>query len=234
MQTEIISTQVFSCSGISVFVIPPGDLSMAQWTNYDTNYIWKGNLKVEEQEIIEEGDWQPTSTLKLPADRIRLKLELYNNTNNTWAVVWYNPPHEGYEILETIQRTESSRIFKIIAQLPDSLYGGLEPLTNVNKVALGLKFGDKIDAYEFIEKLESYKKQFTSFIDQYLYELEVKEAIHKVDDLTINSKDQNTNIDQIKDHESNDIDNDNSTAHIESKDIDEEEEDDDDFGDFVS
>lgn len=236
IDSETISSEVFECSDVSVFKIPPGDISMTDWNKYETNTVWRGNLKIIEEESFPEStdtDSDPHPPA-LPIDRIRLKLELFNNlmsgpgkrSNELWAQVYFNPAHEikvavnsDPEIQEeTIQRTDSYRLFKIIAQIPGSQYIGSKDQNECIQVALGLKFGDKIDAYTFIERLTSYKKLFQSYVEQYKYELDM------INMASLNLNDKNPEpAPGINDNDKNYLTNYDNEIN----------DNDDDFGDFV-
>ncbi|EGV65473.1 hypothetical protein PSN45_002608 [Yamadazyma tenuis] len=224
-QLETISTDVFECSAVSVFKIPPGNLSITEWNKYESSTIWSGCLRVlEEETYIEEDETEEIHlsgapprirSPSFPVDRIRLKLELYNEVDaksELWAVVWYNPIHEldGQLVqLESIQRTEAYRLFKIIVQIPGSKYTGSNPHEDLVQVALGLKFDDKLDAYTFIERLNSYQKSFHSYVEQYKYELEMGQLAEDSKHLSLDASDETNEL--------SDDDNDQE----------------DDFGDFV-
>ena len=51
---DIISTKLFETEDVSVFRIPPGELSLSKWDINDSNIIWKGNLRLTEEELIQE------------------------------------------------------------------------------------------------------------------------------------------------------------------------------------
>lgn len=229
--TETLSSEVFECSDVSVFKIPPGDLSITDWNKYEKTPVWSGHLKMIEEETFPDSiDTQLSPQYPpLPIDRIRLKLELFNvigsgpskKTQQLWALVWYNPIFEiqvppGGAISnkeETIQRTDSYRLLKIIAQIPGSQYIGSKNNNESIQIALGLRFGDKIDAYTFIERLTSYKKLFNSYVEQYKYELDMLALSQQLSNLSLNGTPADE-FDDTNNYDHNDNDND-------------------DFGDFV-
>ena len=51
---DIISTKLFEAEDVSVFRIPPGELSLSKWDLSDSNTIWKGSLRLTEEELIQE------------------------------------------------------------------------------------------------------------------------------------------------------------------------------------
>lgn len=97
--STLIPTTLFEGDGVSVFVIPPGDAKMLRWDALSQNTLWKGQIRLIEQESIKGG---PDFALSLPSglsdeaaaahvpvgrflseptkpmDGLRLKLELYN------------------------------------------------------------------------------------------------------------------------------------------------------------
>ncbi|KAK6460543.1 hypothetical protein DFJ63DRAFT_230398 [Scheffersomyces coipomensis] len=52
--SNLISTTLFEESNVSVFKIPPGELSISKWNLNESNIIWKGNLRLIEQEVIQD------------------------------------------------------------------------------------------------------------------------------------------------------------------------------------
>ncbi|CAH6718498.1 hypothetical protein CLIB1444_01S08086 [[Candida] jaroonii] len=249
---EVLSSEIFECTAVEVFKIPPGEITLNQWTNYESNTVWKGSLRLIEQESfptegvnyeIGEDASQISDLPILPIDKIRLKIELFNtidDDNLLWGQVFYNPlidikddlievidtspsntTGEGIESssdvqIETIQRTHSYRLFKIIVQIPGTNYSPNKQ-DKLIQVALGLKFDDKIDAYTFIERLQSYKKLFKSYVEQYNYDMDMLKLTTKQNDLSLND------IENINFGEVNNFEPPNDDA-----------DDNDDFGDFVS
>lgn len=248
---EIVSSEIFECNAVEVFKIPPGEITLNQWTNYESNTVWRGSLRLIEQESfptekaiddIELEDSQNSDLPILPINKIRLKVELFNTNNDDnllWGQVYYNPlinikddlievidtkessgePSTSTDIpqIETIQRTHSYRLFKIIVQVPGTNYSPNKYDDKLIQVALGLKFDDKIDAYTFIERLQSYKKLFTSYVEQYNYDIEMLQLTTKQSNMSLNDIDaiNFTNINNFQ-PPNNDLD------------------DNDDFGEFVS
>lgn len=181
----LVSSTLFQTSTAYVFKIPPGSPKLGNWTTSDV--VWKGSLRVIEQEDTEVSERSRVSGL-------RLKLELYNNeTLNLlledffrvhkeipWAEVWYNPFLEsglgfviGNDGQDTIMTTpESSKYYKIITQLPRSGYHPFKPPEKgfLLQVALGLKFGNSSDSAAFSESLAIYRRRFRNYHEPALYE----------------------------------------------------------------
>ena len=116
---DIISTKLFETEDVSVFRIPPGELSLSKWDINDSNIIWRGSLRLTEEELIQEdkgvflngsngvesecfssftvGDKPSAFFLKdtevapiKPYKGLRLKLELFNYNDSLVA-----PPNES-------------------------------------------------------------------------------------------------------------------------------------------
>lgn len=116
---DIISTKLFETEDVSVFKIPPGELSLSKWDINDSNIIWRGSLRLTEEELIQEdkgvffsgsnevesecfssftvGDKPSAFFLKdrevapiKPYKGLRLKLELFNFNDSLVA-----PPNES-------------------------------------------------------------------------------------------------------------------------------------------
>lgn len=188
----IHTTDLLECPEVCVFKIPPGNLSISQWSKLETSSIWTGALKLVEQHLQDEDDDDGDGSFDginddLPTNRMRLKLELFNKVDSQsipWATVWYNPPadlNDNFQI-ETIQKTQSIRLFKIIAQIPETEY--FEKNDQL-QVALGLKFHDKIDAYTFIERLQTYQRIFNSYTEQLKFETEMSQITSQQEQLKI-------------------------------------------------
>lgn len=180
----VISNSLFSTHNVVVFKIPPGDISLSKWNTTNSNYIWKGSLRLIEQEMVQDDI--------APYKGLRLKLELFNNEKLTllledftevetevqWAEVWYNPPLDGgFSIAnngdETIKMTpESPKYYKIITQLPGTGYHPFEvPAKDpILQVALGLKFEDSFSAVTFVESMGIYRRRFRNVQDKYQYD----------------------------------------------------------------
>ncbi|CUM64600.1 uncharacterized protein PRCAT00002208001 [Priceomyces carsonii] len=237
-EPHVLSTMLFESSGVSVFKIPPGKISLTNWNLDLANIIWKGDLRLIEQEVLSnemdlfslyntkggDDDTSPT----MPFKGLRLKLELFQVLNladnrtadEVWAEVWYNPMISSssaslsaalyltpmptipcgnlpYSIAnngqETIQITpESSKYYKIIAQLPGSGYHPFEGnLTKENQegallqIALGLRFDHTDEAMSFSESLNIYRRRFKNFEEQYDYELKLLQLERKLQNLSI-------------------------------------------------
>lgn len=197
---SLLSHQIFLANHVSVFKIPPGEISLSKWNAAPENVVWQGHLRLLEQEVED-------SSSSAPLQGLRLKLELYNHEKLTqvledfvevendtqWAEVWYNPFKESelhYKIAndgeDTIQVTpQSSSYYKIITQLPGSGYHplnlenegansesatGSERKGGVLQIALGLKFDDKFTAILFSEALATYRRRFRNVQDKNLYD----------------------------------------------------------------
>ncbi|KAK6456510.1 uncharacterized protein RJT20DRAFT_135262 [Scheffersomyces xylosifermentans] len=192
-----------------------------------------GDSHTEDVERLHGGRQQEKRPSK-PFECLRAKLELYNEVvippgvgsltstkkDVIWAETWYNPSpilaedlgaDEYFKIAnngqETIQMTkESSKYYKIIAQLPGS---GYHPFTKDNvqgfdddngmllQVALGLKFYESFDNISFSESLNIYKRRFRNFEDQYRYELKLLEIQQKSSVLSINDQPQSNSPDSV-------------------------------------
>lgn len=181
-----INSNLFECSKVSVFKIPPGNISLSQWSIYESNVVWKGGLRLIEQHQETQSEVLP------PRDVMRLKLELFNTSraqgDSVWGIVYYNPQEDATK-QETIQRSESYKFFKIIIQIPDSLYYN-NPGDSVTQVGLGLTFHDKIDAYTFIEQLIAYQKLYQGYVQQYNHDININQLILQQESLSLDSDDE--------------------------------------------
>lgn len=100
---SIVSNQLFDTHKVLVFKIPPGEVTLPRWDTKEQNVVWKGNLRlIEEEETIED------EIEKEPYELLRLKLEFYNadkadplldniegfDKSQVWAEAWFNPFRE--------------------------------------------------------------------------------------------------------------------------------------------
>lgn len=187
----VVSHETFHTK-VAVFRIPPGENSLKKWNTSAENIVWKGHLRLCEQEVSDAGDTAASSAF----EGLRLKLELYNpevitqlledfvelESDVPWAEVWYNPFSESdmhYKISndgsETIQVSPtSSRNYKIIAQLPGAGYHPLDSGEDTKgcilQIALGLRFEDEFTAILFAETLATYRRRFRNYQDKFLYD----------------------------------------------------------------
>lgn len=190
---SVLNNTLFEAQGVSAFKIPPGTVSLSKWNPDTSNVVWKGNIRLIEQESTES----PASAAVF--EGLRLKLELFNKTklgleDVPWAEVWYNPMSEldnQYRIAndgeDTIRMSdESSKYYKIITQLPGTGYHPLDSKSNdkglVLQVALGLKFDDLYAAVSFSEALGIYRKRFRSYQNTFLYDQHLSELQQKIMD----------------------------------------------------
>lgn len=143
------SHQTLELHHVTVFRIPPGEASMSRWNTEPDNIVWKGGLRVLET----ESDVANMTGKEAMMNGMQLKIELFNHQRMTlfledfaevdndtpWAEVWYNPrdADSGYTIAndgsETVEVTQSSRIYRIVAQLPDSGYHPVLKLGGASK-----------------------------------------------------------------------------------------------------
>lgn len=200
---SIVSNQLFSTHNIVVFRIPPGELSLSKWNTDKSNIVWKGSLRLTEQELIEDDDLDNIE----PCQLLRLKLLLYNKDRSSplleefigsekdspWAEVWYNPFPEAdidYSIAndgeETIQMTpDSPRYYKIIAQLPGTGYHPFNTTDDSSKhtllqVALGLRFEDSDAAISFADSLSVYRRRFRAHQEKFMYDKHLVSLQHRI------------------------------------------------------
>lgn len=222
---NVISTILFESDHVIIFKIPPGD----EWDLKQTNIVWQGRLRLIEQESIQE---EPSNDIIKPFDGLRAKIELFNRLptgDEIWAEIWYNPVCQLESDVslanngqETIQLKNSSRFYKIIAQLPGSGYHPLRHNYKDNhvQVALGLKFNDTHLAISFQESLMIYKRRFRNYEDQYQSDINQKDQLHLM----------KSNLDSFYHKIENHLNLDSVTNHVSELDLD----DNDDFGDFVT
>lgn len=176
---NVISTVLFESDSAAVHKIPPGD----KWELNEKSEIWKGSLRLIEQEIIfDENDSESANIdgVRSAFEGLRAKIELYNINNNedvVWGEVWYNPvlrDSKGARIAnngqETIQMRHSMRDYKIIGQLPGSGYHPImndETDSNPNiQIGLALRL-EQFLAISFLESLSLYKRRFKNYQDQF-------------------------------------------------------------------
>lgn len=199
---SVLNNTLFEADGVSALKIPPGKASLARWNTDPSNVVWKGSVRLIEQEMAE------TSGPSAMFEGLRLKLELFNHdpsllsdpANNLvpWAEVWYNPlvdANNGFCIANDGEDTicvteESARYYKIITQLPGTGYhplnNGSNPTGLILQVALGLKFDDLFTAVSFAEALGIYRKRFNSYQDTFLYNQHLSDLQQKIiDDLIL-------------------------------------------------
>lgn len=199
---SVLNNTLFEAHGVSCLKIPPGKPSLAKWNTDPSNVVWKGSVRLIEQEMTDASG--PSAVF----EGLRLKLELYNHhpsllpdqtdTCIPWAEVWYNPVAEannGFCIANDGEDTisvspESSRYYRIITQLPGTGYHPLHTESNpsglILQVALGLKFDDLFTAVSFAEALGIYRKRFNSYQDTFLYNQHLSDLQQKIiDDLTL-------------------------------------------------
>lgn len=202
---SVLNNTLFEAHGVSALKIPPGKPTLANWNTDSSNVVWRGSVRLVEQEMTEASG--PSAMF----EGLRLKLELYNHdasllpdpadTCVPWAEVWYNPLAESNNQFciandgeDTIcVSAESARYYKIITQLPGT---GYHPLKHESKetglilqVALGLKFDDLFTAISFSEALGIYRKRFNSYRDTFLYNQHLSDLQQKIiDDLILPKK----------------------------------------------
>lgn len=176
---NVISTVLFESDSATVHKIPPGD----KWDLNNRTEVWKGSLRLIEQEIIiEDNDSGSASNcgVRSAFEGLRAKIELFNVINDedvVWGEVWYNPVvpgSNGARIAnngqETIQMCHSMRDYKIIGQLPGS---GYHPIMSDEKdanpkiqIGLALRL-EQFLAISFLESLSLYKRRFKNYQDQF-------------------------------------------------------------------
>lgn len=200
----LISNVLFECDSVSIFKIPPGPVSLRNWSLRPI--VWRGSLR-----LVEEEQTKTASSL-LDLARVlglRLKVELYSKTaldalldqfsdgetDHSWAEVWYNPFQENdldYTVandgLSSIEMTaESPKYYKIVSQLPESGYqphaaGEKGPLL---QVALGLQFEDSYSASTFLESMGIYKRHFRNFQERFLDEPAQRPSLEEAENLAV-------------------------------------------------
>lgn len=199
---SIVSNQLFDTHKVLVFKIPPGEVTLPRWDTKEQNVVWKGNLRlIEEEETIED------EIEKEPYELLRLKLEFYNadkadplldniegfDKSQVWAEAWFNPFREqgidwaiANDKDDTIKMTpESPKYYKVVLQLPGS---GYHPFSfkmaskkqSVLQIALGLKFEDSFNAMSFSESLGIYRRRFKAFHEKFLYDQHLTSLHHRI------------------------------------------------------
>lgn len=208
-----VTNQLFDTNNVLVFRIPPGSVLVSKWDTKGSNVVWRGGLRlIEEEEIIEDESKDKREAYQL----LRLKIHLYNEggsklllrdsqdseQDEIWAEAWYNPfrelgiecsiANDGGEAIE--MSDESLKFYKIVVQLPGSGYHPF-PLNksstkrSVLQVALGLKFENSFDATSFSESLGIYKRRFKAFQEKQLYDKHLSTLQQRVlNNLTIEDK----------------------------------------------
>jgi hypothetical protein len=200
----------------------------------------------------------PQPTLIKPYNGLRAKLELYNKEvipptvgslttitkDVTWGEVWYNPIAADAEFLisndglETLQMTrESPKYYKFIVQLPGSGYHPFvdreksEESSSLLQVALGIKFNDSFQAISFSDSLNTYRRRFRNFQEQYQYDLKVQDLEKALKEMSLSSPEDEDTLFPIDQPNSRYVL--KETLKISPKEI-PEEDDNDDFDDFVT
>lgn len=199
---SVLSNTLFEAHGVSALRIPPGKPSLSKWKTDASKVVWKGSVRLIEQEMTEITG--PSAIY----EGLRLKLELYNHSSHLlpdspdalvpWAEVWYNPwaetsnqfciANDGEDTISV--SAESNRYYKIVTQLPGTGYHPWKCQSSqsglILQVALGLKFDDAFAAISFAEALGIYRKRFNSYQDTYLYNQHLSDLQQKIiDDLVV-------------------------------------------------
>lgn len=81
--TNIITSTLFETGGVSAFTIPPGDNSLSKWNINDSNIIWKGHLRLIEEELIPDEDEEGGSSLWKGSEATGDELSWFVNTDGT-------------------------------------------------------------------------------------------------------------------------------------------------------
>lgn len=113
--SEVFSNVLFEVKQVSVLRIPPGEVRLQAWNLDESNIIWRGDMRLVEEEIVYDDEQDPvadhleldspksmcTSPVsparlgpRTPQEKLRLKLELFNSNKGSdllWAEVWYIP-----------------------------------------------------------------------------------------------------------------------------------------------
>lgn len=201
----LVSSVLFKTDHATVFKIPPGSASLGNWTT--SHVVWRGSLKVIEQEDINAGDDKSARGLRLKIElankeTLNLMLEDFSEVENDspWAEVWYNPfegsdfgctiGNDGHDTIVTT--AESAKYYKITTQLPGTGYHPFLPPEKgpMLQVALGLKFDDLGDSAAFSESLAIYRRRFQNYHDTATYEKQLQDLQHRVlRDLRLASED---------------------------------------------
>lgn len=190
---SVFTSEVFECSGVSAYKIPPGDTSVSNWSICGKNLVWTGKVRLLEQEEMSDSPLTPLNRLRLkleliivdrPANHATGELEI----DQVWGEVWYNPQHrldkeQVPPFVETIVTSDSYRMFKVIAQIPGTGY--VIPKEHPIQVALGIKFNDKIDAYTFKDRIVSYQRRFQSYVEQYNYDKDMEELVESQREMSL-------------------------------------------------
>lgn len=188
----LISNVLFETHNVSLFIVPPGEALLRCWN--PSEIIWKGSLRVTEEEQTSASDLEPWQAL-------RLKLEFYNEKSTDdytleasdrkpWAEVWYNPFADsgldyklGNDGLDTITMSqELSKHYRVVAQPPGSGYCPIPLLEKglAQQVALGLQLPDLLAAADFSDALAIYKRHFRNFQEKLFYDQHLVELQQKV------------------------------------------------------
>lgn len=148
----------FQAHRVKAFRIPPGDPAQDHWDKHCNDILWTGSLRV----LTELGPMWPSA---------RIKVELFNNrkflnqqSEVPWAETYYVPllkdgsVYVANDHMETVTRTDSPHIFRVVLQLPGT---GFHPFTDEHnkksmlQVALGLKIESLEVANKFAKSLDS-------------------------------------------------------------------------------
>lgn len=181
---SVVSHLLFETHNVVAFKIPPGKISVSNWSK--DSIVWKGSLRLLEQETVIEENAAPYMGLRLKLElfnkeKLTLLLEDFTEVDNDvqWAEVWYNPRDEGAPGFcvandgeETIEITESPKYYKIITQLPKTGYHPLEGESKGStlQVALGIKFEDSFSAVSFAESLGIYRRRYRTLEEKFHYD----------------------------------------------------------------
>lgn len=213
---SIVSHELFDTHNVLVFKIPPGEVSLSRWETKGPNVVWKGSLRLIEEEEEEEEHAEDAVSKKEPYQRLRLKLEFYNKDpsggllddftgigqESVWAEAWFNPFRElsidcsvANDGNETIKMTpESPKYYRAVLQLPGSGYHPF-PLQkasskqSVLQVALGMKFDDSFNAMSFSESIGIYRRRFKAYQEKFIYDKHLTNLQHKIiNELNISEK----------------------------------------------
>lgn len=115
--TDTLNITLFECENVSVFCIPPGEILLSKWNIEESNVLWRGKLRLVEQEFSGWNDEEELAEFEKHGNDdfenlyfgLRLKLELYNDQDKEkniwrgctkgriWAEAYYNPRGECSE-----------------------------------------------------------------------------------------------------------------------------------------
>lgn len=180
---ELLTYESKRIRNVTLYVVSAAQVAAGAEVSDPECIVWKGNLRMLEQEVIPSDLMDGTCDDQFkytPIQSHNLKIEFFrktlDNAHDLWATVYYNPlPNSlGGQYISPSSTIKSSAhcpaFYHVTAQLPLSEYIGSpagESRGEPDQVALGLRFNDEGDAMEFRDSLQAYERRFKILEDDF-------------------------------------------------------------------